>query len=167
MTEAEKTPMKMGQRGVQLGDYDQLWRFAAMVYGSGMCPKSFRSAEQVAVAVQYGMELGLGPMTSLQAIAVINGTPALYGDGLLAVCQRHPEWGGIAETMDAKAEEAVCVVRREGSPDVEARFSMADAKRAGLLGKRGPWETHPGRMLQMRARSRAVRAQFADATLGL
>ena len=47
---------------------------------------------------------------------------------------------------------AVCIAKRHGSTPVTARFSVMDAKRAGLWTKAGPWQTYPRRMLQMRAR---------------
>ena len=40
-------------------------------------------------------------------------------------------------------------------------------KKAGLWGKAGPWSQYPKRMLQMRARSFALRDKFADALSGL
>jgi hypothetical protein len=42
-----------------------------------------------------------------------------------------------------------------------------DAKRAGLWTKAGPWQTYPRRMLQMRARSFALRDAFPDVLKGL
>jgi hypothetical protein len=44
---------------------------------------------------------------------------------------------------------------------------MADAKRAGLAGKSGPWSQYPARMLALRARGFALRNAFADALRGL
>ena len=44
---------------------------------------------------------------------------------------------------------------------------MADAKRAGLAGKSGPWTQYPRRMLQMRARGFALRDAFPDLLRGL
>ncbi len=46
-------------------------------------------------------------------------------------------------------------------------ISKEDAKKAGLWGKAGPWSQYPKRMLQMRARSFALRDKFADALSGL
>lgn len=62
---------------------------------------------------------------------------------------------------------AVCIAKRHGSSPVTARFSVMDAKRAGLWTKAGPWQTYPRRMLQMRARSFALRDAFPDVLKGL
>jgi hypothetical protein len=62
----------------------------------------------------------------------------------------------------------VCEAKRRGYPaPTVVRFSMADAKRAGLAGKAGPWTQYPGRMLTLRARGFALRNAFADALRGL
>jgi len=41
------------------------------------------------------------------------------------------------------------------------------AKTAGLLGKQGPWTQYPRRMMQMRARSWALRDVFPDVLRGM
>ena len=43
----------------------------------------------------------------------------------------------------------------------------ADANRAGLLNRSGPWKSYPDRMLKMRARGFALRDVFADALGGM
>jgi hypothetical protein len=47
------------------------------------------------------------------------------------------------------------------------QFSVADAVRAGLWGKSGPWTQYPKRMLQLRARGFALRDAFPDVLKGL
>ena len=66
------------------------------------------------------------------------------------------------------AMEAVCQVWRKGEDNpVTHRFSVADAKRANLWGKAGPWQQYPRRMLQMRARGFCLRDMFPDVLKGL
>lgn len=63
---------------------------------------------------------------------------------------------------------AICTVWRKGQAEPTTRtFSIADAKRAKLWGKPGPWTEYPARMLQMRARSFALRDAFPDVLKGL
>ena len=63
---------------------------------------------------------------------------------------------------------AVCRVKRKGSARERVeRFSVADAKRAGLWGAVGPWQTAPKRMLMFRARGFCLRDEFGDVLLGL
>lgn len=140
---------------------------AGVLCKSSLIPKDFQgNAGNVLVAIQWGMELGLAPMQALQSIAVINGRPSLWGDAVIALCKAHSvcEWVREYEEGDT----AVCVTQRRGDPEpVERRFSMDDAKRAGLLGKAGPWTQYPRRMLQMRARSWCLRDAYPDLLRGM
>ncbi|WP_460452623.1 recombinase family protein, partial [Alsobacter sp. SYSU BS001988] len=63
---------------------------------------------------------------------------------------------------------AVCQVRRKGERSWLVRsFDTADAIRARVWGKAGPWSEYPKRMLQMRARAFALRDGFPDVLGGL
>ena len=60
--------------------------FANQIAKSQMVPQSFRGKpEDIIVAVQWGNEVGLGPMAALQGISVINGKPSLGGEAMLAL----------------------------------------------------------------------------------
>jgi hypothetical protein len=59
-------------------------------------------------------------------------------------------------------------VKRKGdAEELVSTFGLDDAKRAGLLGKQGPWQTSTKRMLKLRARGFALRDKFADVLAGL
>ena len=134
-------------------------------------PKSYRDksgAVKVAdliVALDMGNRLGLDGFQALQGIAVINGTPKLWGDAMLALVLRHDEYQDHTEWLDS--EGAHCTIVRKGREPKTQSFSWDKAKRAGLISKPGPWQQYPERMLQMRARSWALRDRFADALLGV
>ena len=142
-------------------------RLADLMARSNLVPPEFRgNPANCFIALQMGSEIGLRPMQALQSIAVINGKPSLYGDGLLAVCISNPacEWVDEPPVTDV----ATCTVKRKGWPNPISRtFSVDDAKKAGLWGKSGPWTTNPQRMLRMRARAFALRDAFADVLRGL
>jgi hypothetical protein len=109
-------------------------------------------------------------MQSLQSIAVINGRPCVWGDAALALVQSSPVCEYVKEYTEGQGDTltAVCEAKRRGYPaPTISRFSMADAKRAGLAGKSGPWSQYPERMLALRARGFALRNAFADCLRGL
>jgi hypothetical protein len=120
------------------------------------------------IAVQMGADLGLKPMQSLQNIAVINGRPSVWGDAALGLVM--PMLERFVETMEGEGDTltAICTAKRKGWPDETVRkFSVADARRANLWGKAGPWTNYPNRMLQMRARGFCLRDVAADCLMGL
>ena len=141
---------------------------ATMLARSEMVPKPYRNRpEDVLVAMMLGSELGLNPIQALQNIAVINGRPCVWGDALPALAQNHPAWGGMEESFDDATMTATCTVWRKDGPRHSQSFGKADAEKAGLWGKQGPWQSYPKRMLALRARGFALRNQFADALAGL
>ena len=170
MSETKTNAIAVGSRGVQLTTIEDAMRFATAVHQSGLAPRGFRTPQAILVAIEYGAELGLKPMQALASIAVVNGKPSLYGDGLKAIVEASPECESVIEQIDGEGDAmiATCTAKRRGRDVPTVRtFSMSDAKRAGLLGKDGPWRTYPARMLQMRARAFALRDQFADLLCGL
>jgi hypothetical protein len=157
--------------GLALQTFDDAFRFSKMVASSEFAPKDFRNKpESCLLAIQHGSEVGLSPMQSLQSIAVINGRPTIWGDAALALVQSSPVCEYVREYTEGEGDSlaAVCEAKRKGYPaPTISRFSMADAKRAGLAGKAGPWTQYPARMLALRARGFALRNAFADALRGL
>jgi len=146
-------------------------QFSEMLANSNMVPKQYMGKPQdIMVCIQWGMEMGLAPMQALQNIAVINGKPSVYGDAMMALVQASPVCDGVEESIEDEGTSnpvAVCVARRKGRAPVTVRFSVEDAKRAGLWGKQGPWQAYPKRMLQMRARGFALRDAYPDVLKGL
>lgn len=148
--------------------------FSQQVSKSTYIPKEYQGKpSNVLVAMQWGMELGIGPLQALQDIAVINGKPSIYGDALLGLVRRDARCLGVKEYLEGEEDNrtAVCIITRRNpvgqAEEIKQTFSITDAKRAGLWGKQGPWKQYPQRMLQMRARSWAIRDGFSDVIKGL
>jgi hypothetical protein len=141
-----------------------------LIANSELAPKDFKNKPaNVLIAMQMGAEVGLAPMAALQNIAVINGRPSLWGDGALAVVMTHPDYEWHKEGINGENDGRVAVfqIKRKGHEISESRFSVADAKKAGLWSKEGPWQTYPERMLKMRARGFGIRDKFPDALRGM
>jgi hypothetical protein len=149
--------------------------FSRLIAASELCPKDYRAKPaNVLIAVQMAKELGISPMQGLQNISVINGRPTMWGDLLIGLVQASGKLEAIEERDPQEAfkvSEGRCAVKRVGVADPVVRtFTMEMATKAGLVqrsGADGPWSKYPGRMLQMRARSWALRDAFADVLKGL
>lgn len=147
-------------------DLDQALKFADMLSKSNIVPKDFQNNPgNILVAVQWGMELGLQPLQAMQNIAVINGRPSLWGDAVIGLVRSSP----LCEYVNEESfdDKAVCRVKRRGEEEQIRIFTVDDARKAGLLGKQGPWTQYPKRMMQMRARSWALRDVFPDVLRGM
>ena len=133
---------------------------------SGAVPSKYiGKPHDILVAMSCGAPLGFSPMQSLQNIAVINGKPALYGDGVKAVILA----SGLQEYCieEFTATNATIKIKRKGQQEIARTFTIEMAKKASLWGKAGPWTQYPERMLYWRAYSWAARDSFADLLMGL
>lgn len=170
----DQSAMSAGTRSFSLNpqSIEQAIQLAEMMSRSNLVPKDYiGNSGNILVAMQWGMELGLQPLQAMQNIAVINGRPSMWGDAVLAIVLSHPSCEDIVEqyegTPDSDNFAAVCIAKRKGRSEKIGRFSLADAKRAGLIGKAGPWTQYRDRMMKMRARAFALRDQFADVLRGM
>jgi len=173
---------KPGQKDiVREGSFDltphslaEAFQLAEMMSKSSLVPESFRGKTgDILIAVQLGSEIGLKPMQALSGICVINGRPTVWGDAALAVVLNSGLMENYKEMTNEEIEaagKAVFWAKRVGLPEPIIReFSIEDAKKARLWNndKKPIWKDYPFRMLQMRARSWALRDGFADALKGM
>jgi hypothetical protein len=174
----QKKPVKVTQREgnihsslLSVENFEHYMNVALQLSKSSLVPKNMiGKPADILLAMEMGLQLGIPMTQAIQDIAVVNGKPTLYGDGLLAAVQGHRDYEWIKEhfneaTGDALA--AVCVIKRKNHEARAVEFSVADAKKASLWGKSGPWSQYPKRMLQMRARGFCIRDVFADALRGI
>lgn len=142
-----------------LAGVEKRWRIAQRVADTEFVPQAFRRRpEAVLAAIQFGAELGIGPMQSLQSIDVIQGKPTLSAEAMRA---RVFAAGHTITTEAYTDEECVLVgTRKDGTTDT-VKFTMEDARRAGLAGKES-WKKYPRSMLLARATSELCRMLFPD-----
>ena len=160
-----------GYRPAAVPDAESVMALARVLFTGGMCSKHVNKPEALAARIVAGMEVGLSPVQSVNWIAIINGRAVIWGDAALALVRASGKLDGdIAERWEGEGDErvAVCVTHRKGAAAPrETRFSVADAKKAKLWGKDGPWTEYPDRQLMWRARGWNLRDNFNDVLCGL
>lgn len=149
--------------GVTVTTLEDLQRLAKMMVASGF----FEDAADLAracVIIQAGQELGVPPVAALRGISIIRGK--LVPEANLTLALARQRTGLEYETVEHTDE--VCRIRwsRAGKTLGETAFTLADARKAGLLRPGSGWERYPSDMLWARASSRGVRRYAPDATLG-
>lgn len=160
-------------------DFEGVERISKWLFAEGVCPESVKSVGQCMAIIGYGMAIGLTALASLRSVMLVRGVPTVWGDAALALVRKSPLCVGVREFFEVDTDpekmRAVCEVKRATKlPDGNFReevvtysFSVADAKKAGLWGKAGPWSQHPKRMLKYRARAFCLRDAFPDVLGGL
>ena len=132
--------------------FDDVVRFARMAIFAGMVKplktgwgdrevvEDERATEaRATMVVLQGMELGLPPMASVQLIAMINGRMTVHSEGVPGILLARgfkikQEFVGTQYEDDFAA---VCTLTRPDGEVNVTRFSVSDAKEAGL------WQTSP------------------------
>lgn len=172
-------------------DLDSVHRMAKLLLASGMAPYHLKKAEEITIIMMHGLEVGMKPMMAVRRIAVIKGTPTIWGDAVPGLCLSTGELEDWKEYVDGEGDSRTwhCEVKRKGIASYKsATFSVAQAKKADLWDERplvkkqvwenrqrvwkdnqpndSPWFKHPERMMTMRARV-AFRDIFADVFNGL
>ena len=132
---------------------------AERVASSALMPQAYRGKPtDAAIAMLYGVEMGMSPMTSLQRIVVINGKPTLDAQGMVALIRQ------AGHSISGEVDEHKAVVRGkrgDTGDEMVSTFSMDDAKIAGLAGST-TYKKYPKDMLWARAVSQLGRRLFAD-----
>jgi hypothetical protein len=144
-----------------------VFKLAAHICDTDFVPKNYRgNAPATAAAILAGRELGIGPMTSLRHVQLVEGSPSLSAEYKRA---RVLSAGHEFDILDLSTTRCRVAGRRRGStkPPLEVTFTIEDAQRAGLIKPRGAWVTRPRRMLFARAGTELCDFLFADATNGL
>lgn len=158
--------------GATIATMADAWTLAQAFFKAGMAPSSFKSSQQVMIALMAGAEIGMGASASLKNLMVVNGTPSLHSDGPMALCLRSGLVEGRKDGYTGKPFDddytAWFEVKRKGIEGWTRReFSVADAKKVNLWNKEGPWRNFPKRMLFVRARAFALRDAFPDVLGGV
>jgi hypothetical protein len=143
-------------------------RIAHSLAHSNLVPEAYMGRpNDCFVAINMGAEIGLEPFQAIQSIAVIDGKPCLYGDGLIGVVRASPKCEWIEEEISSDGKAATCRTQRKGDRNpIERIYTMTDAMLAGIDSRKN-WQKHPKRMLQMRARAYCLRDAYPDVLKGL
>jgi len=149
---------KNNNTGLQLTTIEDLGMFARAAKESGFFP-DVKAAAAGVIKIQWGAELGIGPVTALTGIHNIKGKLAMSSTLISSLINRHPECHYEVVEMTDKAVELRCY--RNGKPVGPSRFTIEDARTAGVLGN-STWTKYPRNMMMARAISNAARWYFAD-----
>lgn len=161
----------VGERGLAIRSLGELMEFAELIVRDGAAPKGFTKAS-AALAIQAGLERGLGIMGGLQAVIVVNGVVSWRGWAAVGLIQNSKVCvpGTFRSWCEGEGDERVgyCRAQRVGYAEPFTRkFSVKDAKLAGLWNKDGPWRARPENMLEWRAIGDMGRFHFSDVLGGV
>lgn len=154
----------------------QLNRAASYLASSGMLPKQFDTAPKVAVGMLMCKELGLKSIISLRNIAVINGSPSLWGELPLAIVRmsgllkyfreycidaNYLEICIANKNLGADIFSSVCEIQREECEMKTFTYTKMDAL-ANPNSSGTVWKAYRSIMMKRKCRSLAIKDEFGD-----
>lgn len=138
---------------------------SVQIVETSFCPEQFRKKpHEATAAILAGMEVGLSPMSSLNAFDVIQGRAAPKAITLRAIVQSQ---GHEILLQESTATRCIMAGRRKGSDKWQRSTWTIDRASALNLTGKGNWKQQPAAMLIARATSEIARLVAADAILGI
>lgn len=119
--------------------------------------------DQAKAIIWSGQELGLQPFQALRSMAFIKGRLTMTVQLQLALAKR----AGVIIERIIDGNGYCEVTLRRGEERITTKFSLEDAKRAGLIRPDSNWEKYPREMLRWRAIGSALRLLAPDIVMGL
>ena len=146
---------------------DDLQALAGVFAASGMFNRGQNPNQTLAccaVQLMAGMEAGFTPFASITGIYVVNGKPGFSAQLLAQAIRRHPLYD---YRVREKTAESCSIAFFAGTEELGVEtFTMDMARRAGLVGSRGPWQQYPEAMLFARCLTAGMRTHCPDALGG-
>jgi len=132
----------------------------------GVAPEE-AMAKAITIAVK-GRELGIPPLQAFSSIAVIRGKPCLSSELMLALIYQRVRGAKVTFRTPPEKQASECTVemQRPGGEPMLFKFTLQDAKTAGIVTSGGAWQKYPAAMLRARAVSAGARAVFPDCIMG-
>lgn len=151
-----------GVKPIEPADLAEVMTFAQIAVKSSTF--GLKNVEEAAFRILYGRELGLSAWASIMGVQMIQGQPSLKAATAAALIRR----SGVYDFAEVEATPSSCELAffRHGKQVGSTRFTLDDAKRAGLVRDGSGWAKYPGDMCFARALMRGFRRFCSDLTLG-
>ena len=149
--------------------------FSPIKYDANLRKNVKLTPQEIYIIMKFGEEFGFGPNESLNRISSAKGKLSVNVDGLLSLCFGSGKIEKIKTWYDHENSTAYCEIKRKDlTESVTAKFSLEDAIKANLYGKKtpdgrlipGPWVDYTERMLTVRATGGCIKLCCNDLTRG-
>jgi 5'-3' exonuclease len=146
------------------------YKLAQDLYNSRLYSR-FPSAEAIFAVIIRGREMGLGALTSLDLFHIVEGKPCPHAHFIIARAKASPECeylefvGGDATYAEWEGQSKQGAAA--GRPPIKLRYTIDQAKKAGLVKPNSNWDKRPDEMLRKTGGVQLGRVIAPGATMGL
>lgn len=137
-------------------DLEQQMNYSKALAAASIIPKAYQNQPaNILVAIGYAQALGEHPIAALTDVYVVEGRPSMSAS---MMHRRALEAGHRVRVTSTDTEATVSIWRKDDPQHAHVvTWTLDRAKHAGLMGRKGPWQTYPAAMLRSRAVSEACR----------
>lgn len=131
----------------------------------------FPSAEAIFAVIIRGREMGLGALTSLDLFHIVEGKPCPHAHFIIARAKASAECeyleyvGGDATYAEWEGQSKQGAAA--GRPPIKLRYTIEQARKAGLVKPNSNWDKRPDEMLRKTGGVQLGRVIAPGATMGL
>ena len=144
-------------------DLPQLFELAKQLVPTGFLPQHLKTPGQVVAVILAGRELGMPPMRALRSLKLVKGNVTESADSQLG---RFKAAGGKAAFEKLDETEAVLKLTHPNGDEHVERFTMDDAKNAGLTAN-DTYKKYPKAMLRSRVITAGLKSVGWDGGAGV
>jgi hypothetical protein len=156
-------------KSIELHTWDDIVERAKFLASSPLLPEAIRgNVPSVAIIIQMGHELGIGPMQAVNGINVIKGKPSVSPELAIALIRARAPDAYIK--FNEASESKVSVTMARSKNDLDQSFtSVWTLQRAAQMGlaNNHNYKSQPATMLKWRAVGEAARTVFPDVMKGV
>mgnify|MGYP002414068598 FL=1 len=136
----------------------------AMLAKSGKLGNVRTPESAMAIALQAA-ELGIPPMTGFNNLYQVNGKLGISASLMQALVMR--DIPGVKFSFNETPESCTVTLTRPGWDPYVSTFTLADAKKAGLVKPDSNWVKYPQNMMRSRALANACRTMAPEVLAGM
>jgi len=163
-------------------DNSELVRMIKIFMAGVALPKTLDTEAKIITAWQAAASLKVPPIIAIQNMAIIHGSLSMWGQLPKALAEQTGQMEEFKLILFDEEQNEICLanknlksnvwgavtqMRRSKKSKNEYFFTEIEAKKAGLLGKSGPWQDYRKIMYARRTIAHAVKFEFPDAVMGI
>ena len=169
------TPTNNGESSIYLKDsaFEMAQRQAASLSASTLVPKEYRGQEGLGnciVALDIAKRMNVSPLTVMQNLIVIHGTPSWSSSWIIAQIQGCGRYESFDYVLSGEGDSMKCYCSAKRTSDGKlikgSTVSIAMAKAEGWT-RNSKWRTMPEQMLKYRSATFFGRQYIPDLLLGV
>lgn len=134
---------------------------ADALFKSGLFP-NVKNVYGAFSIIQYASELGIGPMTGLQTMAIVSGKICMGAQAMLALAIK----AGVTYQI-VRSTNDIAEIKFKGDTEYTSIFGLEDAKKAGIYREQSGWTKYPKDMCFWRCVTQGIRRVKPGVALGL